>query len=234
MKILMVLTSHGQLGNTGRSTGLWLEELASPYYVFRDAGTDVTLASPLGGPPPVDPGSEQSASATDATRRFRGDAAAMQALAHTVKLADVDSGEFDAVFYPGGHGPLWDLADDRDSRHLIEALYADGKPVAAVCHGTVALRDARGPFGLPLVRGKAVTGFSNSEERAAGLTEVVPFLVEDVLKAAGANYSAAPDWQPHVVIAGNLITGQNPASSAAAAKAVLQQLQRARPAAAAA
>lgn len=234
MNILMVLTSHGQLGKTGKATGVWLEELAAPYYVFKDAGADITLASPAGGPPPVDPNSEAAASQTDATRRFRRDAAAMGALAGTVKLADIDAAKFDAVFYPGGHGPLWDLAGNHDSTHLIEAMYADGKPVAAVCHGTAALRDARGPFGLPLVRGKAVTGFSNSEERAAGLTDAVPFLVEDVLKAVGADYSCAADWQPHVVIAGNLITGQNPASSADAAKAVLTQLRQSRPTAAAA
>lgn len=228
MNILMVLTSHGQLGNTGKATGIWLEELAAPYYVFKDAGAAITLASPAGGAPPVDPNSEADGSQTDATRRFHGDAAAMQALTGTLKLADVDGGKFDAVFYPGGHGPLWDLAGNDDSRRLIEAMYADGKPVAAVCHGTAALRDARGPFGLPLVRGQAVTGFSNSEERAAGLTDVVPFLVEDALKAVGANYSCAPDWQSHVVTSHNLITGQNPASSADAARAVLKQLQQPR------
>lgn len=225
MKVLMVLTSHGQLGDTGRTTGLWLEELAAPYYTFKDAHAEVTLASPAGGQPPVDPNSEQAGSQTDATRRFQGDAEALHALANTVKLADVNADAYDAVFYPGGHGPLWDLADNDDSRRIIETMYAQGKPTAAVCHGVAALRDAHGPFGLPLVRGKPATGFSNSEELAAGLTSTVPFLVENMLKESGANYSKAADWQSHVVTAGNLITGQNPASSAAAAKAVLQQLQ---------
>jgi putative intracellular protease/amidase len=226
MKILMVVTSHGRLGESGKATGLWLEELASPYYVFKDAGAEITLASPAGGQPPVDPNSEQSGNQTDATRRFRADADAMQALTNTCKLADIDAEAFDAVFYPGGHGPLWDLASNEDSLHTIESLYAEGKPVAAICHGPAALRDARDPYGLPLVRGKAVTGFSDSEERAAGLAEVVPFLVEDMLKAVGGEYSKAADKQPHVVTSGNLITGQNPASSVAAAKAVLQQLQQ--------
>ncbi len=226
MKILMVLTSHGQLGKTGKATGLWLEELAAPYYAFKDAGADITLASPAGGQSPVDPNSEQSNSQTDATRRFRADPAAMQALAHTHKLAEIDREAFDAVFYPGGHGPLWDLAGNEDSRLLIDAVYAAGKPVAAVCHGVAALRDALGPFGLPLVRGKAVTGFSDSEEKAAGLADAVPFLIEDMLKENGGEYSKAADWQAHVVVSGNLITGQNPASSTAAAEAVLQQLRR--------
>jgi len=226
MKILMVLTSHGQLGQTGEKTGLWLEELAAPYYLFKNAGADVTFASPAGGQVPIDPSSEQPDKQTEATRRFRADADAMQALARTEKVADLDPEVFDAVFYAGGHGPLWDLADNDDSRRLIETFYARGKPVAAVCHGTAALRRARGPFGLPLVRGKDVTGFSNSEERAAGLAEKVPFLVEDVLKEAGGIYSKAADWQPHVVASGNLITGQNPASSVGAAKAVLQQLKQ--------
>lgn len=226
MKVLMVLTSHGRLGETGKATGLWLEELAAPYYVFKDAHADVTLASPAGGQPPVDPNSEQADSQTEATKRFRADGEAMRALAATVPLADVDPDGFDAVFYPGGHGPLWDLADNEDSRRIVEHLYAQGKPTAAVCHGVAALRDARGPFGLPLVRGKPVTGFSNAEELAAGLTHVVPFRVENMLKDLGGVYSKAADWQAHVVTSGNLITGQNPASSAAAAKAVLQQLRQ--------
>lgn len=225
MKILVVLTSHGQLGETGKATGLWLEELASPYYVFKDAGADVTLASPAGGQPPVDPNSEQAGNQTEATKRFRADSAAMQALAHTHKLAEIDREAYDAVFYPGGHGPLWDLADNEDSRLLIDAVYAAGKPVAAVCHGVAALRNALGPFGLSLVRGKAVTGFSNSEEKAAGLADAVPFLIEDMLKEDGGEYSRAADWQSHVVVSGNLITGQNPASSTGAAQAVLQQLR---------
>lgn len=227
MKILMVLTSHGQLGTTGKQTGLWLDEFAAPYYVFRDAKAEVTLASPAGGQPPIDPNSEQTGNQTDATRRFRGDAEAMEALAHTQKLADVTADYFDAVFYPGGHGPLWDLAEDNDSRLLIETAYAAGKPVALVCHGPAALRHARGPYGLPLVRGKAVTGFSNSEERAVGLADAVPFLVEDMLKEAGGEYTKAADGQTHVVNAGNLITGQNPASAVDAAKAVLHQLRQA-------
>lgn len=226
MNILMVLTSHGQLGETGKETGLWLEELATPYYLFKRAGANVTFASPAGGRVPIDPNSEQPDKQTEATRRFPADADAMQALARTQKMADLDPEAFDAVFYAGGHGPLWDLAEDDDSLHLIETFYADGKPVATVCHGAAALRDARGPFGLPLVRGKDVTGFSNSEERAAGLAEVVPFLVEDALKEAGGRYSKASDWQAHVVTSGNLITGQNPASSVGAAKALLQQLQQ--------
>jgi putative intracellular protease/amidase len=226
MKILMVLTSHGQLGNTGKATGLWLEELAAPYYVFKDAGAEVTLASPAGGKPPVDPNSEAPDGQTDATRRFLADGEAMQALEHTGKLAEMEPASFDAVFYAGGHGPLWDLANNDSSRHLIEAMYAQGKPVAAVCHGVAALRQARGPFGLPLVRGKSVTGFADSEERAAGLADAVPFLVEDMLKDAGGVYSKAADWQAHVVTSDNLITGQNPASSAGAARAVVQQLRR--------
>lgn len=226
MKILMVLTSHGQLGKTGKATGLWLEELATPYYVFKDAKAVVTLASPKGGQSPVDPNSEQPDSQTEATRRFRADSDAMNALANTHKLADIDVAAYDSVFYAGGHGPLWDLADNEDSRLLIDAMYASGKPVAAVCHGVAALRNALGPFGISLVRGKQVTGFSNSEEKAAGLTDAVPFLVEDMLKEAGGEYSKGADWQSHVVISGNLITGQNPASSAGAAKAVLQQLSQ--------
>lgn len=226
MNILMVLTSHGQLGETGKQTGLWLEELATPYYAFRDAGAKVTLASPAGGRAPIDPSSEQPDKQTEATRRFRADSAAMQALERTYKLADIDPEAFEAVFYAGGHGPLWDLVENDDSLRLIETMYANGKPVAAVCHGVAALRDARGPFGLPLVRGKTVTGFSDSEERAAGLAEAVPFLVETALKEVGGNYSKAADWQAHVVTTGNLITGQNPASSAGAAKAVLEQLRQ--------
>lgn len=226
MKILMVLTSHGKLGKSGKPTGLWLEELAAPYYVFKDAGAEVTLASPAGGQPPIDPQSEQPDSQTEATRRFHADATAMQALAHTRKLAEVNAETFDAVFYPGGHGPLWDLAENEESRLIIDRIYAAGKPVAAVCHGVAALRNALGPFGLPLIRGKAVTGFSDAEERAAGLADSVPFLVEEMLNEAGGNYSRAADWQAHVVTSGNLITGQNPASSTGAAKAVLQQLHQ--------
>lgn len=227
MNVLMVLTSHVELGDTGRKTGFWLEEFAAPYYVFVDAGADVVLASPKGGQPPLDPKSEQADAQTEATARFHGDPEAQAALAATRVLAEVADDEFDAVFYPGGHGPLWDLAEDDDSRRLIERMYMAGKPVAAVCHGPAVFRHARGPYGLPLVRGKAVTGFSDSEEAAAGLTDVVPFLVEDMLKGQGGRYSSQPDWQPHVVTEANLVTGQNPASSVDAAKAVLELLARA-------
>lgn len=225
MKILMVLTSHDQLGNTGKKTGFWLEEFASPYYVFRDAGADITLASPQGGQPPLDPKSDAPDAQTEATGRLRKDAAAQAALASTLKLAQVKGGDYDAVFYPGGHGPLWDLAEDRASIALIESMYAAGKPVAAVCHAPGVLRHVRGPDGEPLVRGKAVTGFSNAEEAAVQLTEVVPFLVEDELKRLGGHYSKAADWQSYALVAQRLVTGQNPASSAAAAEALLKLLK---------
>jgi putative intracellular protease/amidase len=225
MKILMVLTSHDRLGDTGKKTGFWLEEFAAPYYVFKDAGARIVLASPKGGQPPVDPGSDAPDAQTPATIRFRADGAAVAALANTSKLADVVEDEFDAVFYPGGHGPLWDLVEDRDSIHLIEKTYADHKPVAAVCHAPAVLRNARGPHGLPLVRGKTVTGFANTEEAAVGLADIVPFLVEDMLKQNGGEYSKADDWQPHVLADRNLVTGQNPASSEGAARAVLDLLR---------
>ena len=224
MKLLIVLTSHDRLGDTGQKTGFWLEELAAPYYVFRDQGVDVTLASPLGGQPPLDPKSSDPASQTDATRRFEADAEARAALGSTRKLADVSIDDFDAVFYPGGHGPLWDLAEDQHSIALIERAIAAGKPVAAVCHAPGVLRHVKGPDGKPLVQGKTVTGFSNTEEAAVGLTDVVPFLVEDVLKANGGRYEKAADWQPYAVTDGLLITGQNPASSEAAAHALLGAL----------
>jgi putative intracellular protease/amidase len=223
-KVLMILTSHDRLGDTGKPTGFWLEEFAAPYYVLRDAGVDITLASPKGGQPPVDPKSEEPGSETPAMKRFRSDAEAQRALASTVKLASVSPDDYDAVFYPGGHGPLWDLAEDRSSIALIERLYAAGKPVAAVCHGPAVLRRAKGADGDPLVRGKTVTAFSNTEEAAAGLTDVVPFSVEDVLKANGGRYSRGEDWASHAVVDGNLITGQNPASSEATAKALLEAL----------
>ena len=225
MNILMVLTSHDQLGNTGHKTGFWLEEFAAPYYVFKDAGAKLTLASPLGGQPPLDPKSDDSASQTDATRRFKGDGAAQSALAATVKLQALKATDFDAVFYPGGHGPLWDLAEDAASIALVDAMIAAGKPVAAVCHAPGVLRHARASDGRPLVQGKNVAGFTNTEEAAAGLTEVVPFLVEDMLKEHGGRFSKAADWQPHVVVDGLLITGQNPASSEPAAKALLAKLR---------
>ncbi len=222
--ILMVLTSHDRLGNTGRKTGFWLEEFAAPYYVLKDAGAEITLASPKGGQPPIDPTSDDPASQTPAMKRFKGDPEAQHALATTVRLSSVAADDFDAVFYPGGHGPLWDLAEDRDSIALIEKTYAAGKPVGAVCHGPAVFRRAKAPDGAPLVRGKSVTGFSNTEEAAVGLTDIVPFLVEDALTANGGRYSKAENWADHSVADGNLITGQNPASSASAAKALLERL----------
>jgi putative intracellular protease/amidase len=223
-KVLMVLTSHDRLGKTGRKTGFWLEEFATPYYIFTDAGLAVTLASPKGGEPPLDPKSDDPGSETEAMRRFKSDRQAQAALARTVKLSDVSPEEYDAVFYPGGHGPLWDLSEDRHSIALVESLFAAGKPVGAVCHGPGALRHAKAPNGSPLVQGKSVTGFTNTEEAAVGLTDVVPFLVEEMLKQNGGNYSKAADWQPYAVSDGNLITGQNPASSEPTAKAFLAQL----------
>jgi len=225
MKILMILTSHDQLGETGNKTGFWLEEFASPYYVFKDASADITLASPDGGQPPLDPKSDEPDFQTDATRRFKEDQDTQAALANTVKLADVSAEDFDAVFYPGGHGPLWDLAEDRSSIALIESMYAAGKPVAAVCHAPAVFKHTKTSDGSPLVEGKSVTGFSNSEEDAVQLTEIVPFLVEDELKAKGGNYSKGDDWHPYALTDGNLITGQNPASSELAAMAVLDKLK---------
>ncbi len=224
MKVLFVLTSHDQLGDTGEKTGFWLEELAAPYYVFLDAGAEVVLASPKGGQPPLDPKSASADFQTDDTRRFEADAEAMAALASTLRLADVSIQDYDAVFYPGGHGPLWDLANDSASIALIEAAVASGKPVGAVCHAPAVLRDVKGADGALLVKGKAVTGFSNSEEAAVGLTNVVPFLVEDMLVANGGVYSRGDDWSPHVTRDGLLVTGQNPASSAPAAQALLDLL----------
>jgi putative intracellular protease/amidase len=212
MKVLIVMTSHDQLGDTGKKTGVWLEEFAAPYYVFKDA-VHVVLASPKGGQPPIDPRSEQPEAQTPATMRFRSDKAAQAAFASTRKLAEVSPEDFDAVFYPGGHGPLWDLAEDQNSIKLIERMYAGGKPVAAVCHGPAAFRHPKAPDGSHLVKGKSVTGFSNTEEAAVGLTHVVPFLVEDMLKQNGGRYSKGADWQPYAVVDGNLITGQNPASA---------------------
>jgi putative intracellular protease/amidase len=224
MNILMVLTSHDKLGDTGHKTGFWLEEFAAPYYTLQDAGAKLTLVSPLGGQPPLDPKSDAPESQTAATARFKADPAAQAALASTGKLADVAAADFDAVFYPGGHGPLWDLAEDRASIALIEAMLAAGKPVAAVCHAPGVLRHAKAADGTPLVRGKRVTGFTNSEEEAVGLSAVVPFLVEDMLKQHGGVYSKAADWQSYVQTDGLLVTGQNPASSEAAAAALLTLL----------
>ncbi len=225
MKILMVLTSHDQLGDTGRKTGFWLEEFAAPYYAFVDAGAAVTLVSPKGGQPPLDPKSDEPDAQTDATRRFKGDPSAQAALASTGKLSEVSGDGFDALFYPGGHGPLWDLAESSDSVALIESMAAAGKPVAAVCHAPGVLRDAKAADGTPLVKGREVTGFANSEEAAVQLTEVVPFLVQDMLVEKGGRYTKGGDWGVHVVTDGKLITGQNPASSAAAADAVVAQLR---------
>jgi putative intracellular protease/amidase len=225
MKILMVLTSNARLGDSGQPTGFWLEEFAAPYYVFRDAGADVALASPNGGQSPIDPKSDAPEAQTPATERFRNDSAAQQVLARTHRLADIAAADYDAIFYPGGHGLLWDLVEDRQSTSLIEAFQAAGKPVAAVCHGPAVLRDPRRSDGEPLVAGKHVTGFSNSEEEAAQLTGVVPFLVEEMLQQNGGRYSKAADWHEYAVIDGNLVTGQNPASSAAAARAVLALLK---------
>lgn len=227
MKILMVLTSHNQLGDTGKGTGFWLEEFAAPYYVFRDAGAGVTLASPAGGQPPMDPNSDAEDAQTQDTLRFKQDTEARRVLAETVRLADVKPGDYDAVFYPGGHGPLWDLVEDGKSVELIESLYAAGKPVAAVCHAPAVLRDCKTGKGDPLVKDRQVTGFSNAEEEAVGLTDTVPFLVEDMLRKRGAYYAKGADWSEYVVADGNLITGQNPASSKKAAEKVLEQLQAA-------
>lgn len=224
MKILMVLTSHDELGNSGRKTGFWLEEFAAPYYVFKDAGAEITLASPKGGQPPLDPKSAEKDFQTAATERFNNDAEAQADLAQTVALSTVSADDYAAVFYPGGHGPLWDLAEDPYSIALIEAMHAKGKPVAAVCHAPGVLRHVLAANGAPLVQGKGVTGFANTEEAAVGLTEVVPFLVEDELRKAGGMYCKGADWQAHVISAGNLITGQNPASSEPAARAVLKLL----------
>ncbi len=224
MKILMVLTSHEKLGDTGKQTGFWLEEFVAPYYVFKDADAKITLASPLGGMPPIDPKSDDPASITDFVRRFKTDKEAQAALSTTLRLSDVSIDNFDALFYPGGHGPLWDLAEDPTSIALIEASIAAGKPVAAVCHAPGVLRHVKTPDGASIVQGRSVTGFSNSEEKAAGLVDVVPFLVEDMLREAGAEYSKAGDWQPYVMCDGLLITGQNPASSEPAAKALLAKL----------
>jgi len=226
MKILMVLTSHSQLGDTGKKTGFWLEEFAAPYYIFKDAGISVVLASPQGGQPPLDPKSDAPDAQTHDTERFRQDIAAQQALANTQRLETIDGSKFDAVFYPGGHGPLWDLAGDKHSIALIENLFANGKPVAAVCHAPGVLRHAKKQDGTPLVAGKRVTSFTNSEEQAVGLTHIVPFLVEDELKNQGGLFERTEDWGVWAITDGHLITGQNPASSAATAEELLKFLHR--------
>jgi putative intracellular protease/amidase len=220
MKILMVLTSHDQLGDTGRKTGFWLEEFAAPYYAFKDSGAEVTLASPKGGQPPIDPKSDLPENQTPAQERFKKDKDAQQVLANTKRLADVRADDYDTVFYPGGHGPMWDLVDNPTSIALIEAFYNAGKPVAAVCHGPGVLHKVRYK-GEPIVKGKHVTGFANSEEEAMKLTKVVPFLVEDELKRLGGLFEKSADWESHVVVDGRLVTGQNPASSGDGAQALL-------------
>jgi len=224
MNILMVLTSHDRLGDTGEKTGFWLEEFAAPYYVFTDAGAQVTVASPKGGQPPIDPKSDDPANQTPAQDRFKADTSAQAVLASTKRLDSVSADEFDAVFYPGGHGPLWDLAEDPASISLIERFYDSGKPVAAVCHAPGVLRHVKHD-GEPLVKGRRVTGFTNSEEEAVKLTKVVPFLVEDELKRLGGKYEKAGDWQSFAIVDGRLVTGQNPASSEATAEALLKLLR---------
>src|SRR5262245_23188931 len=221
MRVLMVLTSHHQLGNTGQKTGVWLEEFAAPYYVFKDAGAELTLASPKGGQPPIDPKSRLPENETPAQKRFKNDPEAQRAFAETVRLAAVSAEDFDAVFYPGGHGPMWDLVDDPVSIALIETFYNSGKPVAAVCHAPGVLHRVRYQ-GESIVKGKRVTGFADTEEEAMHLTHVVPFLVEDELKRLGGRYDKARDWQSCVVVDGRLVTGQNPASSFDAAQALLK------------
>jgi putative intracellular protease/amidase len=223
-KILVVLTSHSDLGNTGHKTGFWVEEFAAPYYVFLDAGVDVTLASPAGGQPPIDPNSELPDFQTDATRRFDKDEAGQKQLATTLKLSEVSMQDYDAVFYPGGHGPLWDLVDDVDSIQLIETALKLEKPVGAVCHASAALLKAKNSQGEPIVKGRAVTGFSNSEEAAVALTDVVPFLLEDELKGLGGDYQKVEDWNVLAIQDGLLITGQNPASSEAVAEKIIANL----------
>ncbi|TMM52568.1 type 1 glutamine amidotransferase domain-containing protein [Sulfitobacter sabulilitoris] len=225
MNILMVLTSHDTLGNTGEKTGFWLEEFAAPYYTLKDAGAEIVLASPKGGQPPLDPKSDTEDAQTDATKRFKSDAAAQEALAHTKKLADVNADDFDAVFYPGGHGPMWDLAESADSKKLIEAFEASNRPIGAVCHAPAVFRHTKGQDGKPLVSGKRVTGFSNSEEDAVGLTDVVPFLLENMLAENGGEYVKGDDWSSFVVVDGTLVTGQNPASSEEAAEKLLELLK---------
>ncbi len=224
MNILMVLTSHDRLGDTGEKTGFWLEEFAAPYYVLKEAGASITLASPKGGQPPLDPKSNDESAKTAETRRFEGDDEAKALLAATHRLDTVSIADFDSVFYPGGHGPLWDLAEDATSRALIEGAIAANKPVAAVCHAPGVFRHVKNADGSPLVAGKKVTGFTNTEEAAVGLTDVVPFLVEDMLKEQGGIYSKTGDWGVHVLRDGLLITGQNPASSAAAAQELVKAL----------
>jgi putative intracellular protease/amidase len=226
MKILMVITSHDKLGNTGRKTGFWLEELAAPYFVFKDAGAEVVLASPKGGQPPLDPKSNEPNFRTELTRRFEADSAANEQLASTLRLDSVKQTDYDTVFYPGGHGPMWDLAEDKHSVALLESFLAAGKTFAVVCHSTGALRHVKTPDGKVFVEGKTVTGFTNGEEEEVQLTKVVPFLVEDEMLRLGATFSKVKDWGVHTVINGQLITGQNPASSGPAARLLLDTLNK--------
>ncbi|RUO42218.1 type 1 glutamine amidotransferase domain-containing protein [Pseudidiomarina aestuarii] len=225
MKILMILTSHSELGDSGHKTGFWAEEFAAPYYAFKDAGAEITLASPTGGQPPIDPNSQQADAQTNATVRLFEDEAALDQLATTLKLSEVDAKEFDAVFYPGGHGPLWDLVDNKESIRLIENFWQQDKPVAAVCHAPAVLVNAKASSGEPLVKGRKVSGFTNSEEEAVGLANVVPFLLENRLRDLGGDYQKVADWQPLAVVDGRLITGQNPASSEAVAAELIKQLR---------
>lgn len=226
MKVLMVLTSHDQLGNTGRKTGFWLEELAAPYYAFRDAGAEITLASPKGGQPPLDPKSDEPSFQTDLTRRFNTDETAKAQLANTVQLNSVKQEDFDTVFYPGGHGPMWDLAEDPHSIKLIESFAGAGKTIALVCHAPGVLHRVKNPDGTPFVAGRTVTGFTNGEEEAVGLTKIVPFLVEDEMLKLGAIFSKVKDWGVYTVVDGRLITGQNPASSGPAAVLLIEALRK--------
>ncbi|MCK5830526.1 MAG: type 1 glutamine amidotransferase domain-containing protein [Methylococcales bacterium] len=225
MKILFVLTSHDKLGDTGQKTGFWLDEFASPYYAFKDAEADIILASPNGGEPPLDPKSNEPDFQTEATKRFKKDNNAQVALANTLKLSDISPEDYDAVFYPGGHGPLWDLVEDPHSIALIERMHSTGKPIGAVCHAPAVLRHTKSSDGTSLIKGKSVTGFSNTEEATLQLLDVVPFLLEDELKDKGGNYSKTKDWNPHVITDGNLITGQNPASSSLVVKSMLEIIQ---------
>ncbi|WP_018126199.1 type 1 glutamine amidotransferase domain-containing protein [Balneola vulgaris] len=224
MKFLFVLTSHNELGDTGNKTGFWIEEFAAPYYYLTDKGADITIASPMGGQPPIDPSSDTPDNQTPATRRFKEDEALQKKLASSIKLSQIQMDDFDGVFYPGGHGPLWDLANDEDSIRLIQEFYEANKPTGLVCHAPAALKNVKLSDGEFLVKGKNVTGFTNSEEAAVQLTEVVPFLVEDMLKERGANYSKADDWQAYAVQDTNLVTGQNPASSEAVAEKLFAML----------
>jgi putative intracellular protease/amidase len=226
MKVLMVLTSHSELGNTGKKTGFWVEEFAAPYYTLKDAGAEITLASPKGGQPPIDPKSAEPSAQTESTKRFDKDGELQKLLANTKKLGEVKAADFDAVFFPGGHGPLWDLTKDPDSIKLIQEFWSAKKPVAAVCHAPSVLLNVKDEYGEPLVKGKKVTGFTNTEEEAVQLTKVVPFLLEDELKNKGGQYSKKEDWASYIVKDGMLITGQNPASSEAAAKELLALLKK--------